>query len=136
MNLRKNIIIVIGVIFFSSCTIQMQVDDSKNNHEAKSQVKIVAENIEQKDYIGWWVYGKGQHIFKNEETLEEYDLIFPNENMEELVGLYISVCEMEYFPMECKMTGYTHFNDLTETTELIVLDFEILYIQGCGETFE
>ena len=76
---------------------------------------------------GWWVYGEGQHIFKDEQTLEEYDLIFPNENMVELVELYISVCEMEYFPMECQMTG------ILSGSILSVHEFEILYIQGCGE---
>ena len=78
-------------------------------------------------YKGWWVYGEGQHIFKDEATLEEWNLKFLNENMEELVALYLAVCEMEYFPMECMMQG-----NLQNDT-LIVADFEILYIQGCGE---
>ena len=34
-------------------------------------------------YTGWWVYGEGQHIFKDEATLEEWNLKFLNENMEE-----------------------------------------------------
>ena len=76
---------------------------------------------------GWWVYGEGQHIFKDEATLVEYDMIFPNENMEELVELYLAVCEMEYFPMESEITGFLNGNILE------VSDFEILYIQGCGE---
>jgi hypothetical protein len=78
-------------------------------------------------YKGWWVYGEGQHIFKDEATLGEWQLSFPNENFEELVELYLAVCEMEYFPMECEMHG----NLINDT--LIVEDFEILYIQGCGE---
>tara|TARA_E500000331_G_scaffold323372_1_gene338947 strand:- start:189 stop:533 length:345 start_codon:yes stop_codon:yes gene_type:complete len=78
-------------------------------------------------YKGWWVYGEGQHIFKDEATLGEWQLSFPNENFEELVELYLAVCEMEYFPMECEMHG----NLINDT--LIVKDFEILYIQGCGE---
>ena len=78
-------------------------------------------------YKGWWVYGEGQHIFKDEATLEEWNLKFLNENMEELVALYLSVCEMEYFPMECNMIGHLQ-NDTLEVT-----DFEITYIQGCGE---
>ena len=80
-----------------------------------------------KTYLGWWVYGEGQHIFKDELTLAEYDLTFPNENMEELVELYVSVCEMEYFPMECEMKG------ILIGSILSVQEFEILYIQGCGE---
>tara|TARA_B100000787_G_scaffold101117_1_gene74693 strand:+ start:678 stop:1001 length:324 start_codon:yes stop_codon:yes gene_type:complete len=84
---------------------------------------VVKTNI----LTGWWVYGEGQHIFKDEQTLEEYDLIFPNENMVELVELYLSVCEMEYFPMECQMTG------ILIGSTLSVQEFEILYVQGCGE---
>ena len=55
------------------------------------------------------------------------------ENMEELKELYLAVCEMEYFPMECKMTG--HFkNDIIKKQKTLIVDtFEILYIQGCGE---
>ena len=78
-------------------------------------------------YKGWWVYGEGQHMFKDEATLGEWQLSFPNENFEELAELYLAVCEMEYFPMECEMHG----NLINDT--LIVADFEILYIQGCGE---
>ena len=57
----------------------------------------------------------------------EWELTFPNENMQELVELYLAVCEMEYFPMECNMQGHLQ-NDTLEVT-----DFEITYIQGCGE---
>ena len=89
----------------------------------KEQAKIIAP----KKYIGWWVYGEGQHIFKDEETLGEWELTFPNENLQELVELYLAVCEMEYFPMECNMIGHLQ-NDTLEVT-----DFEITYIQGCGE---
>ena len=78
-------------------------------------------------YTGWWVYGEGQHIFKDETTLGEWELTFANENIEELAELYLAVCEMEYFPMECIMQG-----DLQNDT-LHVFDFEILYIQGCGD---
>ena len=89
--------------------------------------KEQAKMEEPKEYVGWWVYGEGQHIFKDETTLEEWELTFPNENMQELAELYLAVCEMEYFPMECMMQG-----NLQNDT-LIVADFEILYIQGCGE---
>jgi len=89
----------------------------------KEQVKTE----EPKEYVGWWVYGEEQHIFKDETTLEEWGLTFPNENMQELAELYLAVCEMAYFPMECMMQG-----NLQNDT-LIVADFEILYIQGCGE---
>ena len=120
------------IFILSSCTIQMKIDVSSDEKE-KSGMKIVVENTEQKEYIGWWVYGEGQHIFKDEQTLEEYDMEFPNENMEELIELYLAVCEMEYFPMECKMTGQLKKELVEKQTTLIVSDFEILYIQGCGE---
>ena len=120
------------IFILSSCTIQMKIDVSSDEKE-KSGMKIVVENTEQKEYIGWWVYGEGQHIFKDEQTLEEYDMEFPNENMEELVEIYLAVCEMEYFPMECKMTGHLKKELVEKQTTLIVSDFEILYIQGCGE---
>ena len=120
------------IFILPSCTIQMKVDVSSDEKE-KSGMKILVENTEQKEYIGWWVYGEGQHIFKDEQTLEEYDMEFPNENMEELVELYLAVCEMEYLPMECKMTGHLKKELVEKQTTLIVSDFEILYIQGCGE---
>ena len=120
------------IFILSSCTIQMKIDVSSDEKE-KSGMKILVENTEQKEYIGWWVYGEGQHIFKDEQTLEEYDMEFQNENMEELVELYLAVCEMEYFPMECKMTGHLKKELVEKQTTLIVSDFEILYIQGCGE---
>ena len=120
------------IFILSSCTIQMKVDVFSDEKE-KSGMKILAENTEQKEYIGWWVYGEGQHIFKDEQTLEEYDMEFPNKNMEELVELYLAVCEMEYFPMECKITGHLKKELVEKQTTLIVSDFEILYIQGCGE---
>jgi hypothetical protein len=115
-----------------SCSVQL-----KTSTEAEKNPKEVVEEpslfrwpglvASPNTLTGWWVYGEGQHIFKDEETLEEYALVFPNENMEELVELYLSVCEMEYFPMECIMQGHLQ-NDTLE-----VADFEITYIQGCGE---
>ncbi len=78
-------------------------------------------------YTGWWVYGEGQHIFKDENSLEEWDIIFLNEETDKLVELYLAVCEMEYFPMECIMEG------IMKDDTLKVIDFQITYIQGCGE---
>ena len=138
LNKKRYALLKIGgallmfIFILPSCTIQMKVDVSSDEKE-KSGMKILVENTEQKEYIGWWVYGEGQHIFKDEQTLEEYDMEFPNENMEELVELYLAVCEMEYFPMECKMTGHLKKELVEKQTTLIVSDFEILYIQGCGE---
>ena len=124
----STISLVTLLLLFSSCSLTTKVDQI---------VEIEVVNIQSEDvpglvvspytFTGWWVYGEGQHIFKDEQTLEEYDLVFPNENMLELVELYVSVCEMEYLPMECQMTGLLSGNILS------VQAFEILYIQGCGE---
>jgi len=110
-----------------SCSAQLKTSTEVEKNPKESGIQIIEENANENTYTGWWVYGEGQHIFKDEATLEEFDLVFPNENMEELVALYLSVCEMEYFPMECDMKGNLQ-NDTLEVT-----DFEITYIQGCGE---
>ena len=109
---NKRVIILTIVLGISACGFSTKEQD---------------KTLESKQYIGWWIYGEGQHIFKDEATLGEWGLTFPNENMEELVELYVAVCEMEYFPMECIMKGNLQ-NDTLQ-----VLDFEITYIQGCGE---
>tara|TARA_B100000767_G_scaffold116976_1_gene111668 strand:+ start:322 stop:591 length:270 start_codon:yes stop_codon:yes gene_type:complete len=74
----------------SSCVVP------KDINQAEKSVVLSTKDISSdifNSYVGWWVYGEGQHIFKDELTLDEYELIFPNENMVELVELYISVCE-------------------------------------------
>ena len=85
----------------------------------------------QRDYYGWGIYGDSNNIFKEENTLEEWELYFPNEDMKELKDLYISLENMEYFPIECKMTG--SYRLVKNTPSLFVSDFEILHIQGCDE---
>ncbi|MAM05094.1 MAG: hypothetical protein CMD06_03945 [Flavobacteriales bacterium] len=97
------------------------------------QQELIDENIETQNYIGWWIYGEGQHLFKDEKTLQEWDLEFLNEDMKELEKLYLAVCEMEYFPMEFQITGYLRKTNNSEKTTLIAQSFKILYIQGCGE---
>ena len=97
------------------------------------QQELLDENIETQNYIGLWIYGEGQHLFKDEKTLQEWDLEFLNEDMKELEKLYLAVCEMEYFPMEFQITGYLRKTNNSEKTTLIAQSFKILYIQGCGE---
>ena len=97
------------------------------------QQELLVEEIETQNYIGWWIYGEGQHLFKDEKTLQEWDLEFLNEDMKELEKLYLAVCEMEYFPMEFQITGYLKKTNNSEKTTLIAQSFKILYIQGCGE---
>jgi len=122
LDLKYNTLIFLALLLvISACVTPKEVVEESSL--LRSTDLVVKTNT----HTGWWVYGEGQHIFKDEQTLEEYDLVFPNENMVELVELYVSVCEMEYFPMECQMTGVLSGNILS------VQAFEILYIQGCGE---
>ena len=132
-NRYKIIFSLLILLFVFSCSIQIKVSAEKEEIPSESVVKFVAENTEEKSHIGWWVYGEGQHVFKDEESLEEWDLEFPNENMEELQELYLAICEMEYLPMECEMIGHKREDLLENETILIVSEFNILYIQGCGE---
>ena len=122
LDLKYNTLIFLSLILvISSCVTLKEVIEESSSMMSTDLV------LKTNTLTGWWVYGEGQHIFKDEQTLEEYDLIFPNENMVELVELYLSVCEMEYFPMECQMTG------ILIGSTLSVQEFEILYVQGCGE---
>ena len=124
LDLKYKFIIFLFLIGLISCTIPKNIMQQEKIITLSPKA-VISDTV--KTYVGWWVYGEGQHIFKDEEPLDEYDLVFPNENMEELVELYLSVCEMEYFPMECQMTG------ILSGSILSVQEFEILYIQGCGE---
>ena len=107
------------------------IQKSTHAKENISELNIRKTNLQ--EYTGWWIYGEGQHIFKDEESLNEYMLEFPNENIKELVKLYMAICEMEYFPMECNIIGYLKKDSLQTEMRLIVSEFEITYIQGCGE---
>ena len=127
LDLKYKFIIFLFLIGITSCTTLKSIEKQEETISELTKIVIPVLKSRVDTLTGWWVYGEGQHIFKDEETLEEYDLVFSNENMEELVELYLSVCEMEYFPMECEMIGLLNGNILE------VSDFEILYIQGCGE---
>ena len=124
LDLKYKTIFFLFLIGINSCIVPKDIKQSEEIVTLSTKA-ISSDTV--KTYVGWWVYGEGQNIFKDELTLDEYDLVFPNENMVELVELYISVCEMEYFPMECQMTG------ILSGSILSVQEFEILYIQGCGE---
>ncbi len=124
LDLKYKTLIFLLLIGITSCIVTENIKQQEESINLSTKT-ISSDTV--KTYLGWWVYGEGQHIFKDELTLAEYDLTFPNENMEELVELYVSVCEMEYFPMECEMKG------ILIGSILSVQEFEILYIQGCGE---
>lgn len=132
-NKYKIIFSLLILLLFFSCNVHVKINDKKEELTSENIVKIAIEKTKEKSYIGWWVYGEGQHIFKDEKSLEEWNLKFSNENIEELEELYLAISEMEYFPMECEMIGYKKKDILTNQTTLIVSAFNILYIQGCEE---
>jgi len=132
-NKYKIIFPLLILLLVFSCNVQIKVSTYKQELPSKNVVKIVVENTEQQSHIGWWIYGENQHIFKDQESFEEWNVVFPNENMEKLEELYLAICEMQYFPLECEMIGKKSKDILSNQITLIVLDFNILYIQGCGE---
>lgn len=133
MKFLNNITLFAVLTLTSSCNIQIQIEASQDNRESKEQLNIVIENKKEKTFKGWWIYGEGLHIFKDEKTLDEYNLEFVGENMQELQDLYLAVCEMEYFPMECSMTGFFKQDILKNQKTIVVNSFEILHIEGCED---
>lgn len=132
-NKKTLIIIPISLFILCSCSIQMNVTTKLNSDSKKNEFKILIENKKETTYLGWWIYGEGNHIFKDELTLEEWRIEFVNEQIEEINKLYLDVCEMEYFPMECRMIGHLRKDIVNNYKTLVVKDFEILYVQGCDE---
>ena len=134
MKNKKTLIIIFCSLFIlCSCSIQMNVTTKLNSDSKKNEFKILIENKKETTYLGWWIYGEGNHIFKDELTLEEWRIEFVNEQIEEINKLYLDVCEMEYYPMECKMIGHFRKDILNNYKTLVVKEFEILYVQGCDE---
>ena len=134
MKNKKTLIIIFCSLFIlCSCSIQMNVTTKLNSDSKKNEFKILIENKKETTYLGWWIYGEGNHIFKDELTLEEWRIEFVNEQIEEINKLYLDVCEMEYFPMECKMIGHLRKDIVNNYKTLVVKEFEILYVQGCDE---
>ena len=103
--------------FLFSCTTNI---DSKQN-----------KKIQLTNYTGWWVYGQGNHIFKDEETLEEWDMFFLNEDKNDMEALYLEVTEMEYFPLECTIQANLFEKEDKKIIE--IADLEITYIEGCED---
>ena len=132
-NKYKIIFSFFTFLLLFSCSAQKKVNSEKLPDLQSEFLDVLDEGVKKKTYSGWWIYGENQHVFKDEESLEEWGLEFPNEDLEELKELYLAICEMEYFPMECEMTGSKKLNDLEKQTTLIVQQFNILYIEGCGE---
>ena len=104
----RSIKLIFLALFISSC-----VFEKENNTKLRLS--------------GWWVYGDGLHSFKDDKSLEEYNLQFLNEDSLELIKLYLSIVEMEYFPMETNIIG------VRKDENFYVDDFEITYVVGCDE---
>ena len=105
-------------------------EDSVNNFSSNEiKEKFLEQHLENKlvSYSGWWIYGEGEHFFKDESSLKEWSLEFLNEDEQQLIELYLAICEMEFFPMESIMNG------VLKNDTLLVESFEIIYVQGCGE---
>ena len=54
----------------------MNVTTKLNSDSKKNEFKILIENKKETTHLGWWIYGEGYHMFKDELTLEEWDLEF------------------------------------------------------------
>tara|TARA_B100000963_G_scaffold203480_1_gene177224 strand:+ start:22181 stop:22561 length:381 start_codon:yes stop_codon:yes gene_type:complete len=126
MNFNNPHLLFLNVIVFftllCSCVGLSAIVDTQNMESNKIN-----------SYQGWWIYGDGEHIFKDEKTLNEYTLIFEKENTDNMTSLYLDICEVEYFPMEFSLIGYIK-GDVNEGQNILVVsDFEILYVEGCGE---
>ena len=72
---NKSVIILTIVLGISACEFSTKEQDKTR---------------ESKQYTGWWIYGEEQHIFKDETTLGEWGLTFPNENIEEFLSLRLT----------------------------------------------
>ena len=132
-NKKTLIIISLSLFILCSCSIEMNVTTKLNSDSKKNEFKILIENKKETTHLGWWIYGEGNHIFKDKLTLEEWRIEFVNEQIEEINKLYLDVCEMEYFPMESKMIGHLRKDIVNNYKTLVVKEFEILYVQGCDE---
>ena len=125
----------ITMFFFSILILISCISKKHNKYISTDKIKNIAEfdalaNTE-KEFNGWWIYGDGLHIFKDSKTLEEFDLYFINEDTLEIKSLYLSVSEMEYFPLECNIKGFVQKEKTTKRLIFSVVEFDILHIEGC-----
>ena len=91
MKFLNHIILFAVLMLTSSCNMQMKIESLKDNQESKGSLNIIIQSIKEKTYKGWWIYGEGYHIFKDEKTLDEYDLEFVDENMEALLSTQATI---------------------------------------------
>tara|TARA_B100001029_G_C15010733_1_gene424072 strand:- start:534 stop:884 length:351 start_codon:yes stop_codon:yes gene_type:complete len=115
--MKRNYFYLLSILLIFSCSI------NSNLYEAKK--------IPLQTYTGWWVYGSGEHIFKDSITLEEWEIFFINEDKEDAEELYLEITQMEYFALECIIKGVLIQSKENKIIE--ISSFEITHIEGCGE---
>ena len=140
---KKGLVVLVLLLFNFSCWTYFDVSkesdkEINNTFYEESTSNFSSANIKENDleqhlenkiesYLGWWIYGEGEHFFKDERSLKEWSLEFLDEDEQQLIELYLAICEMEFFPMESIMNG------VLKNDTLLVESFEIKYVQGCGE---
>ena len=95
MKVIKSTLFFVIVILLSSCKIKFE--SLKHKQQPETKFNAIVEDTISNNYKGWWIYGEGLHIFKDEESLLEYELEFPNENIKELPILPLWVQKMSFF---------------------------------------
>ena len=120
--------ILLSIIFFViSCS------NSYSNNTLLSQNDINnKKKVQIKKYVGWWIFGENIHLFKDSKNLEEYELFFLNETIEEITKFYMEIAEEEFLPVDIEIDGFLYTNEKKQKT-LEVSDFYITFIQGCDE---
>lgn len=112
-------------LFYLLCIIFCYVSCSTNTNQNEPK-KIILNT-----YTGWWVYGEGEHIFKDSETLEEWEVFFINDDKKDMGALYLEVAQMEYVALECTIEASLFQNENKKIAE--IASFKITYIEGCGD---
>ena len=51
----KNIMFLFGLLFLSSCGIEMTIDLKNNIEHSNSEIKIIIANNTKQELTGWWV---------------------------------------------------------------------------------
>jgi len=121
-------LILLTIVFFvMSCSNIDNNSHLSSQNDANDKKKVLT-----KKYVGWWVFGENMHLYKDSENLEEYELFFLNETIEEITKFYLEIAEQEFLPIDIEIDGCLYTNENNQKT-LEVSDFFITYIQGCDE---
>lgn len=116
MMIKKIFFLILIASLFFRCGISQKINFTSNSNRQNSI-----------EYKGWWIYGEGTHLFQDSASLKEWNLVFLNEEKKEIITLYLSVTETEYFPLECAIIG------VVDKDSIYVSSFEITHIEGCKD---